>query len=190
MIDRIHILGGSGSGTTTLGKELAKRLGCRHFDTDDYFWLPPKMSFTQIRDKKERQELLNKDLKSTDKWVLSGSLTGWGDIFIPYFDTVIFLWIPKEIRMSRIMKREEERYGNEIKPEGNRYKQFEEFYNWAERYDEAGLEMRSKMLHEDWLSRLKCPVIRIEGDISTDERIEIIIQELKNQIVLFENSNN
>ena len=39
-MQRIHILGASGSGTTTLGRALAERLQCRHFDTDDYFWLP------------------------------------------------------------------------------------------------------------------------------------------------------
>ena len=39
MIRRIHILGAAGSGTTTLGRALAERLQCPHFDTDDYFWL-------------------------------------------------------------------------------------------------------------------------------------------------------
>ena len=40
MIHRIHILGASGSGTTTLGRALAERLQCPHFDADDYFWVP------------------------------------------------------------------------------------------------------------------------------------------------------
>jgi hypothetical protein len=38
VIKRIHILGASGSGTTTLGHALAARLQCPHFDTDAYFW--------------------------------------------------------------------------------------------------------------------------------------------------------
>ena len=37
--DRIHIVGASGSGTTSLAGELATRYGHRHLDTDDYFWL-------------------------------------------------------------------------------------------------------------------------------------------------------
>jgi Shikimate kinase len=40
MIHRIHILGASGSGTTTLGRALAERLQYPHFDTDDSFWVP------------------------------------------------------------------------------------------------------------------------------------------------------
>ena len=35
MINRIHILGASGSGTTTLAKELSKKLNYEYFDTDD-----------------------------------------------------------------------------------------------------------------------------------------------------------
>lgn len=35
---RIHIMGASGAGTTTLGKALAARLPHVHLDSDDYFW--------------------------------------------------------------------------------------------------------------------------------------------------------
>src|SRR5438128_874343 len=47
MVQRLHILGASGSGTTTLGRALAEGLQCPHFDTDDYFWLPTDPPFTQ-----------------------------------------------------------------------------------------------------------------------------------------------
>jgi adenylate kinase family enzyme len=41
---RLHILGASGSGTTTLGKAIANELAAPHFDTDDYYWLPTSSS--------------------------------------------------------------------------------------------------------------------------------------------------
>jgi adenylate kinase family enzyme len=113
---RIHILGASGVGTSTLGEALAENLNYNHFDTDDYYWLPPKYSFIQARERTERQNLLMSDLKKCDKWVLSGSLCGWGDIFIPTFDVVIYLWIPKDIRIKRLIQREKQRYGEDIKP--------------------------------------------------------------------------
>ena len=62
MIRRIHILGASGSGTTTLGRALAERLQGPHFDTDDYFWLPTDPPYTQRRERTERQRLLMDDL--------------------------------------------------------------------------------------------------------------------------------
>src|SRR4029450_3942966 len=102
MIRRIHILGASGSGTTTLGRALAERLQYPHFDTDDYFWLPTDPPYTQQRERTERAQLLMDDIPAQDSWVLSGSLCGWGDVAIPLFALVVFLWIPQDIRMERL----------------------------------------------------------------------------------------
>jgi adenylate kinase family enzyme len=180
MKQRIHIIGASGSGTSTLGTELANRLKSHHLDTDDYFWLPPKYHCNQRRKRKERQNLLMKDLTKYDKWVLSGSLCGWGDIYIPLFQVVIFLWVPQDIRIARLIEREKQRFGDEISPGGNRYYKFNEFIDWACKYDNGGLDMRSKATHEEWMKQLKCPIIRIEGDLSSKERIELVLNALSN----------
>jgi adenylate kinase family enzyme len=37
---RIHIMGASGAGVTSLGRALADALAVPHHDTDDYFWQP------------------------------------------------------------------------------------------------------------------------------------------------------
>ncbi|MFD1176625.1 AAA family ATPase [Paenibacillus puldeungensis] len=181
MINRIHILGGSGSGTTTLGNELSKRLMWPHFDTDNYFWLPTENPFTQKRNVSERFDLMRNDLVSHEKWILTGSLCGWGDIFIPYFDLVIFLWIPGEIRMERLKHREKERYGKEIDVGGKRYEESIKFLDWASQYDNGGMEIRSKVSHEKWISELKCPVFRIEGDIESTvaDRVDKVIEHLR-----------
>jgi adenylate kinase family enzyme len=55
---RVHILGASGAGTTTLAQALAARLGSPHYDVDDYFWLPSDPPFQHIRVEKRRQVLL------------------------------------------------------------------------------------------------------------------------------------
>ena len=72
----IYLFGASGSGTTSLGQCLAARLGYRHVDADDYFWLPPKYSFTKERLPKQRIQMLRQVLTDEGMWVLSGSLTG------------------------------------------------------------------------------------------------------------------
>ena len=38
MKNKIHILGASGVGTSTLGVALSKHLPHTHLDTDDYYW--------------------------------------------------------------------------------------------------------------------------------------------------------
>lgn len=76
---RIHILGASGSGTTTLGKALSDKLRYKHFDTDNYI---------------------------------------------------------------------------------------------------GGMNIRSKALHEKWMEKLMCPIIRLEGDLTVEERVKACIQKI------------
>jgi adenylate kinase family enzyme len=141
MLHRIHILGASGSGTTTLGRTLAERLQCPHFDTDDYFWLPTDPPYTHQRERTERQQLLMDDLTTQEHWVLSGSLCGWGDVAIPLFELVVFLWIPQDIRMERLRQREHARFGERILPGGTCTSHPKRFWRGQRR-----------MMREDWTS--------------------------------------
>src|SRR5215475_2514188 len=93
MVHRIHILGASGSGTTTLGRILAEHFHFPHFDTDHYFWLPIDLPYTQQRECTARQQPLRDDITAQDSWVLSGSLCGWGDVAIPRFVAVYRVFV-------------------------------------------------------------------------------------------------
>jgi hypothetical protein len=46
--------------------------------------------------------------------------------------------------------------------------------HWAGRYGTGGLEMRSRALHEAWMKKLSCPVLRSEGERSVAEQLESI----------------
>ena len=173
MIKHIHILGASGSGTTTLGESLSQHIPHQHFDTDNYFW---ERKFTNIRPPEQRLSFLKRDIDPVTHWILTGSLTGWGDPLIPLFDLVVFLYIPKEIRMDRLRHRELSRYGKEIQINGRIVEDSKKFLQWAEQYDDGGLEIRSKYRHEQWLSNLSCSVVRLIGDMSTKERVHSIVQ--------------
>ena len=178
MIRRIHILGASGSGTTTLGRALAARLQCPHFDTDDYFWLPTDPPYTQQRERTKRQQLLMNDLTAHDAWVVSGSLCGWGDVAIPLFALVIFLAIPHDIRMARLHRREQERFGERMLPGGDMYEVSQAFLLWAASYDEGGLDIRSRQLHEAWLGMLPCPILCFEGEYTIEEQLAVLTIEI------------
>ncbi|GGD77932.1 AAA family ATPase [Paenibacillus nasutitermitis] len=175
MINRIHIFGASGSGATTLGKELAGHLPHVNVDGDDYFWIE---KFNQMRQPQERVKLLQADLAPYKQWILSGAVCGWGDELKPLFDFVIFLYVPQDIRLQRLREREYARYGEEIMPGGQKYEQSKAFLEWAALYDKAGLEVRSRTLHEQWIAGLACPVLRIEGDQTVNERVQMILLAL------------
>lgn len=174
MICRIHIVGASGSGTTTLAEHLAADLDWCHYDTDHYFWVPTNPPYIEQTLIPERIERMHRDLSNCTNWVLSGSLCGWGDSLITYFDLVVFLYIPQEVRLARLFRREQERYGDKIKPDGDLYVHHQKFIEWAIRYDCGGMEVRSKFKHEHWLNQLECPVIKIGRDVTIDEKIKIV----------------
>lgn len=119
------------------------------------------------------------DLIRESEWVLSGSLCGWGDFAIPLFALVVFLWIPSEIRMERLAQREVDRYGvDALSPGGWFHKNHLEFMAYASSYDSGGLEIRSRTLHEQWMAKLTCPVIKIEIPLSIPELVAIVEEKL------------
>lgn len=169
---RIHIFGASGSGTSTLAAALGARHGHRHLDTDDFFWLPTTPPYRETRPREARLALLRRALDESASWVVSGSLCGWGDPLIPEFDLAVFLIVPVEVRLARLRAREVERYGHAaIAPGGPLRAAHVEFLDWAGRYDAGGPEMRSRALHDAWLSALPCPTLRLEGDRPVAEHL-------------------
>ena len=176
---RIHITGASGSGTTALGRVLAERLDLVHLDTDDYFWIPTDPPYQDIRETSERQNLLSQDMLKYSKWISTGSLCGWGDFALEFFDLMIFLFVPQEIRIKRLLEREKTRCPESFIEGTLRNSQFNEFIDWAKKYDNGGMEVRSLYMHKQWLDKLNCPVLQIEGDLSVAESIKRVEEFIK-----------
>lgn len=177
MTAHIHITGASGSGVTTLGAALAERLGAPQFDVDDFYWMPTVPPFTDKRPVAERLALLHERLVG-DKWVLSGSLVGWGDPLMPRFDLVVFLYTPADVRMSRLRTREAARYGAAIEPGGIMRENSRAFLEWAARYDEPHFDGRSLAVHNRWLAAQSAPVQRLDGVSPTAEQVAAVTARL------------
>lgn len=163
MINIIHTLGASGAGTSTLGQALEQKHGFKWLDTDDYFWLPTDPPFKQSRPREERVKLLKQDIEKYSKCVVSGSLCMWGDEFIPKFDLVVWVDTPTEARIERLRKREFERFGDRILKGGDMFAGHEDFIKWAKTYDTNRPPERCRTLHEEWVSKVSCPVLRLDG---------------------------
>ena len=174
---RLHILGASGSGTTTLGADFASSLGIPHFDTDSFYWAPSNVPFTVKRTVEERLKLMEETIPAQGDWVLSGSMCGWGDAFIPLFTHVVFLYVPWDVRRDRLIEREQQRHGNEaLSPGGIMHAVHEEFLDWASRYESAGHEQRSYTTHDQWLRLLPvgCHVLRVEEEQGIAGLVELV----------------
>ena len=168
----IHIFGGAGSGTTTLGRKIADELGYKHMDTDDYYWLPIDPRFTSKRPVEERIKLMIEDIENHDNVVISGALANWGDELIPYFNLAIRIHATTDVRIERIKMREKERFGPRIQPGGDMYEKHIDFLEWAKLYETGGVDVRSKAKHDEWQKMLRCPILNLDGAEALEEKFE------------------
>ena len=165
---RVLIIGASGSGTTTLGREVAGIKGWDFLDADEYYWVPTDPPYMEKRDHAKRVSMILNDLSFCSNAVVSGSIMNWGSELEDSFDLVVFLYLDTKIRVERVQNRELERFGS-VDPK---------FIEWLSEYDTGPSEGRSLVRHNDWLSNRKCKVVRIEGDLSVQERVDIVFNNI------------
>lgn len=175
----IHIFGASGSGTTTLGREICRQNGFTHLDTDDYFWLPTDPKYACKRPKEERLFLLKRDVQAAQNAVLTGSLCAWGDALIPAFQLAVRLETDTDTRIARLRAREKAAFGSRIQPGGDMHETHEAFIAWAMRYDDGGLDMRSRAMHDAWQKQLRCPLLCLNGGDVLQHNVQIVLQALQ-----------
>lgn len=173
---RIHLLGPSGSGTSTLGKALAEALGIPWFDSDSVYWEASDPPFTKKRPLEERVALLKRIDAQNDSWVLSGSMLQWGDFLRARMDLIIYLFVDRCTRIERLRKREKERFGARIEKGNDMYENHEAFIAWAESYEDGGLDTRSRKSETAWIAAAECEVLRIETEMTVREGMDIAMR--------------
>jgi adenylate kinase family enzyme len=178
-MSRLHILGASGSGTSTLGVALAQRLACPHVDADTLFWMPTDPPFVEQRPREARQTLLLQALPGNGRWIFSGSATGWCAPVEPFFDLIVFLTLGPSTRMDRLRRREIERYGERLSGTGDMAEASAAFLTWALAYDTAGLEQRSRVAHEQWLASQAAPVLRLDSSAPMQDLVDAVLSRCR-----------
>jgi adenylate kinase family enzyme len=173
---RIHVFGASGSGSTTLGEALARRLGVPHADADQFFWLPTDPPFTARRPRTERLAMLTQALPADGHWVFSGSAISWATALEPAYDLIVFLRLDPAVRMARLRQREAARYGARIEPGGDMATASAAFFQWAASYDTAGPTQRSLAAHEAWLGWQTARLLRLDSAISVDALADAVLR--------------
>ncbi|WP_394214003.1 hypothetical protein [Brachybacterium vulturis] len=169
---RLHVMGASGSGTTTLGRALADRWSVPHADSDDYYWIPTDPPYTRPRPPQERAALMHTMFAPREAWVLSGSMIGWGDEALARCEAVVFLSLDPRERLRRLEAREQLRDPWQTVDVEARAA----FLNWARGYDDPGFTGRSRASHEAWLRILEVPVLRLDSAQGVDELVAAVLR--------------
>lgn len=161
---RLHVMGASGAGTTTLARALADRWAVPHADADDYFWVPSDPPYQEKRPEAERVELMERVFVGREAWVLSGSMLGWGDAVVARCEAVVFLTLEPAERLARLEARERVRQEGRVPDEA----EWAAFVEWASGYDDPEFQGRSRVAHERWLATLACPVLHLDSAAGRD----------------------
>ena len=174
---KIHIFGPAVAGTTTLGKALATDT-MPYFDVDDYRWEKTAIPFTTKFPNHVRQQNMLADIAPFESLIIGGELINWGDFIKDVFDLVVFVYVPQEIRIERIKKREYERYGDKMYNDILIKEKIAKFIKWIKKYEDDIFDGSSKRKHLNWLKTIQCPILKIEGNTNNEERMASIQQKI------------
>lgn len=167
-LNRVVVVGCSGSGKTTTAREIARRLGYPHMEMDavmhDGGWnaTPDDVFITRLT-----------EFASQERWVMDGNYTshGAGDAIWPMADTIVWTDPPKRVVMARVIRRtlkrtitREELWNGLREPLANLYKRdpYENIIVWAwTTYDHVREKYEKAMTDGSWahatIHRLQTP---------------------------------
>lgn len=170
----INIFGSSGSGSTTLAKEIAKEFNIKYIDVDDCLWKKTDPPFTVKNSNEEILLSMNKLLSDKKPVVISGSLVGIADSLKRRINLFLYINLHKNLRVKRITDREIERFGDRILPGGDLYQQHLEFLKWVSDYEKNPETLRSRKQHLSWLEDVSVPVYKITEELTMEELLNIV----------------
>lgn len=169
---RLHVLGASGSGTTTLARALANHWSVPHADADDYFWVPSDPPYVERRPEADRLRLMSEVFAPREAWVLSGSMVGWGEQVVELCDAIVFVTLEPAERLRRLEAREVHRRGGA----GFDESAWAAFLEWARGYDDPSFGGRSRAVHEEWLGERRQPVLRLDSGASPEALVDEVLR--------------
>ena len=168
----ILVCGLNGCGKSTLGRALANELGYHFIDVENLYF--PKSTsgeaYTDPLSHEEVQKLLQNEVAEHPDFVFAAVKGDFGENIIQFFNHIILIEVPKDIRAKRIRERSFAKFGTRMLPGGDLYEQEESFFRMA--------DARTDDHVENWLRTLIVPVIKVDGTRPTDENISIIANTL------------
>jgi adenylate kinase family enzyme len=99
---RIAVIGTSGAGKTTFARAIANRLGLRHVELDELFWLP---DWTEPALDDFRASVRAALDRADDGWVVDGNYSRVQDIVFGRADTVVWLDVGLVTCVRRVLSR-------------------------------------------------------------------------------------
>lgn len=120
---KIHIMGDSCAGKSTLGKRLAQALGVDFVDMDALNWLPDWVALNAVDPEEFDRRLA--EATAGDGWVVAGSYTRHAQrVLWSRLDTVVWLDLPMPLLLRRVVARSWRRWRTKELLWGTNYERF------------------------------------------------------------------
>lgn len=134
MAKGIIIFGGNGCGKTTLGRELAKELGYKHLDIDDYYFLESDIPYSKTRSREEVHALMLDDIKKHGSFIISTVNGDCGEEINLMYKLAVYMHAPLSVRLERVKKLSFEQFGKRILEGGDLFEQEQRFYEFVKNH--------------------------------------------------------
>ncbi|NDI35026.1 AAA family ATPase [Chengkuizengella sediminis] len=178
---KVQIIGGSGTGKSTLAKYISEKENIKWIDTDHYFW--KDSSFSENNPIEKRIEMYQKDISSYDCYIASGSIFMWFPEGFCNRNLLVFLSLDEEVRMKRLRKREIERKNLSQMWLDENGEYTNDFLEWCKTYwseeDKGKAGTYAEQSYQ--MSISKSPVIKIDSSRPLDELYAEIMSTLSKE---------
>lgn len=170
----IVVCGLNGAGKSTLGKAVAKRLGFAFIDSEELHFVQRggHTIYTFSRSDEEVEKRLLQEMEKHKNFILASVKGDYGEAALPFFQYVVLLHAPKDIRLQRVRNRSFQKFGKRMLPGGDLHEQESSFLKFV--------ASRAEDTVEKWAYSLACPVIRVDGTNPVTENTAFIIAQLRN----------
>ncbi len=169
----IVICGLNGAGKSTLGKALAEKLDFYFIDNEKLYFpkTDPGYIYASSRTREDVAKLLYCEIKAHENFVFTSVKADYGEAMYPFFNYVVLIDVPKNVRLQRVKNRSFQKFGDRMLPGGDLHRQEEDFF--------AFVKSRAENTVEQWVQSLHCPVIHVDGTKPIEENIKIIIDQIQ-----------
>ena len=166
------LIGTNGAGKSTIGRILAERMSWQFIDNEDLYFPKEDVSylFSNPRSKEEVIHLLEEKIEEDDRFVFAAVKGDYGEKLLTKLDYVVLIEVPKETRMERVKMRSAQKFGDRIQEHGDLADTENAWF--------SVVNSRPENFVTEWLERVPCPVIRIDGTAPVEENVNYLLERL------------
>jgi len=100
VISRILVYGVTGSGKTTLAREIAERTGLPWHAVDELTWLP---GWVEVPADEQRRRV--ETICAGERWILDAAYSRWADVPLARAQLIVALDYPRWLSLARLLRR-------------------------------------------------------------------------------------